>query len=96
MGKSRPGVSGRDKTSILVTAKDAPGSLYAILGPFEARSVNMTRLETRPLKGSHWAYQFFIDFVGHRDEDRIAAMLKDLADLSVNLRVLGSYPAAPI
>ena len=96
VGKSRPGVSGRDKTSILVTAKDAPGSLYAILGPFEARSVNMTRLETRPLKGSHWAYQFFIDFVGHRDEDRIAAMLKDLADLSVNLRVLGSYPAAPI
>lgn len=96
VGKLRPGVSGRDKTSILVTAKDAPGSLYTILGPFHERGVNMTRLETRPLKGSHWAYQFFIDFHGHRDDERIAAMLEDLAVLAVNLRVLGSYPAAPI
>ena len=96
IGKSAPGPSGRDKTSILVTGKDAPGLLYRILAPFEENGVNMTRLETRPIKGSHWTYQFFIDFRGHQEDPPVSRTLTSLTTQSINLRILGSYPQAPI
>ena len=96
IGKTLAGASGEDKTSILVTVKNEPGALYQILEPFHSNGVSLTRLETRPLKGSSWSYAFFIDFSGHRDEQRIADVLAEVGEKVVNLRILGSYPAAAI
>ncbi len=96
IGKTIAGTSGEDKTSILVTVKNEPGALYQILEPFQEFGVSLTRLETRPLKGGSWSYAFFIDFSGHRDEPNIARVLERIGGKVVNLRVLGSYPAAAI
>ncbi len=96
IGKTIAGISGEDKTSILVTVRNEPGALYQILQPFQALEVSLTRLETRPLKGGSWSYAFFIDFSGHRDEALIARALEQLGQNVVNLRVLGSYPCAAL
>lgn len=96
VGKTISAESGEDKTSILVTVKNEPGALYQILGPFQELDVSLTRLETRPLKGGNWSYAFFIDFSGHRDQPNIGEALERVGNRVVNLRVLGSYPAAAI
>ncbi len=96
IGKTLAGASGEDKTSILVTVKNEPGALYHILEPFHTLGVSLTRLETRPLRSGSWSYAFFIDFSGHRDEPRIEDVLRQVGENVVNLRVLGSYPAAAI
>ena len=96
VGKTLAGESGDDKTSILVTVKNEPGALYHILEPFHTLGVSLTRLETRPLRSGNWSYAFFIDFSGHRDEPRIKEVLSKVGEKAVNLRILGSYPAAAI
>lgn len=96
IGKTSSGISGDDKTSVVITVKNEPGALYSVLEPFRDVGVSLTRLETRPLRGGTWSYAFFIDFCGHRDEPHIAGVLEDIRSRVVNLRVLGSYPAAAI
>ena len=96
IGKTLAGISGDDKSSVLVTVKNEPGALYRVLEPFRDMGVSLTRLETRPLRVGTWSYAFFIDFMGHRDEPRIAEVLQEIRSRVVNLRVLGSYPAAAI
>ncbi len=96
IGKTLAGASGDDKTSVLVTVKNEPGALYHILEPFHACGVSLTRLETRPLRSGNWSYAFFIDFSGHRDEAHIEEVLSQIGGNVVNLRILGSYPAAAV
>ncbi|MGH7822477.1 MAG: prephenate dehydratase, partial [Candidatus Binatia bacterium] len=87
---SRP--SGDDKTSAVFSVRDEVGILHDMLKPFATNRINLTRIESRPLKGKPWEYVFFIDFLGHRKERRVNAALRSLERRCQMLKVLGSYP----
>lgn len=89
--------TGRDRTSLVMTADNKPGAVHALLSPLAANRVSMSRIESRPsraAKSALWEYLFFIDIEGHRDDERIANALAELAGQAPFLKVLGSYPAA--
>jgi len=87
-----PEPSGDDKTSVVFSIRDEVGILHHMLQPFSANEINLTRIESRPLKGRPWEYVFFLDFIGHRLEKRVARALEQLNGLCQMLKVLGSYP----
>ena len=86
--------TGKDKTSIIFSAKHEPGSLYGALGEFAKRKINLTRIESRPTKKTAWEYNFYLDFEGHRTEKKCAEALKALEKYSIFVKILGSYPKA--
>jgi len=63
-----------------------------MLEPFAENKINLTRIESRPLKGRPWEYVFFLDFLGHHKERRVARALARLDRSCQMLKVLGSYP----
>jgi chorismate mutase/prephenate dehydratase len=86
--------TGKDKTSIIFSAKHEPGSLYHALDEFAKRDINLTKIESRPTKKTAWEYNFYLDFEGHRTEPRCAEALKALEKYAVFVKILGSYPKA--
>ena len=86
--------TGKDKTSIIFSAKHEPGSLYHALGEFAKRNINLTKIESRPTKQTAWEYNFYLDFEGHRSEKQCAEALKALEKYAVFIKILGSYPKA--
>jgi chorismate mutase/prephenate dehydratase len=94
LGDYAPKPSGRDKTSLVLSAKNEAGAVYAMLTPFATRGVSMTKFESRPSRVELWDYFFFIDIEGHRDDANVAAALADVAKIAGYLKVLGSYPMA--
>ena len=94
IGTKPVGPSGRDKTSILFAMRNQPGALHAILAAIAERSINLTKIESRPARQRPWEYVIFVDFEGHRDTPAVEAALADVRARSLFLKVLGSYPAA--
>jgi len=92
IGNDSPKMTGKDKTSIIFSIKDKVGALYDSLYPFKEKGINLTRLESRPSKKRAWDYVFFVDFIGHKDEDKVQSALEELEKNCVFLKVLGSYP----
>ncbi|MBD7978140.1 MULTISPECIES: prephenate dehydratase [Pseudomonas] len=86
--------TGDDKTSIIVSMSNRPGALHELLVPFHANGIDLTRIETRPSRSGKWTYVFFIDFVGHHQDPLVKAVLEQLSQEAVALKVLGSYPKA--
>ena len=86
--------TGRDKTSIIFSTKHVPGALYRALEEFALRNINLTKIESRPTKQTPWEYNFYLDFEGHRSEERCQEALKGLGKKSAFIKVLGSYPKA--
>jgi chorismate mutase/prephenate dehydratase len=86
--------SGRDETSLVMSAANRPGAMYALLEPFAKHGVSMSRIESRPARTGLWEYLFFVDIVGHRDDPTVKAALAELAGKAPFLKLLGSYPAA--
>lgn len=86
--------SGKDKTSLLLSARHQAGALHELLLPLARHKVSMTRIESRPSKRGKWDYVFFVDIEGHCDDPGIAAALKDLEAAASLFKVLGSYPCA--
>ncbi|HJM75652.1 MAG TPA: prephenate dehydratase [Dehalococcoidia bacterium] len=85
--------TGSDKTSIAFTTyHDRPGSLVDVLGQLSQRALNMTRIESRPTREQLGTYVFLIDFDGHRAASDVADALEAVAESTLLLRVLGSYP----
>jgi len=90
-----PTPSGHDKTSIVVFQRaNVPGSLLAILQEFAARSINLTKLESRPTKVSLGDYCFIIDLDGHIADELVADALRAIHAKQAQVKFLGSYPAA--
>jgi len=85
----------RDKTSILFTLPDKPGSLHGVLAKLAGQSINLTKLESRPLRGEKWKYVFFADLECDLSRDAYKSLLTDLRDGAHSLRILGCYPAGP-
>ena len=90
-----PAPTGHDRTSIACFQRsDHPGSLYAILGQFAARNINLSKLESRPTKKALGEYCFIIDFEGHVADAMVSDCLRDLHAELAGIKFLGSYPAA--
>jgi chorismate mutase/prephenate dehydratase len=88
--------SGDDKTSIMFSIKDRVGALHDMLVPFKKYNINLTRIESRPTKKKAWEYIFFVDFLGHKDEDNVKSALRMLEKNCAFLKILGSYPKGNI
>lgn len=80
------------KTSLSIIVKDEPGSLFSTLSPFAKYKVNMTKIESRPLKGKGWEYVFFIDIEGHYSDKNILKTLEEVKKHTAKIDILGSYP----
>ncbi len=86
--------TGKDKTSIVFGTTHTPGSLHKALNELAIRKINLTRIESRPVRTTPWEYHFFVDFAGHRTDAGCAGALEALRESTVFLKVLGSYPSA--
>jgi len=94
LGRHPVPASGRDETSLVMSAPNRPGAVYTLLEPFAAYGVSMTRLESRPARTGLWEYLFFVDVAGHETDPPVAAALDELGKKAPMLKILGSYPAA--
>ena len=94
LGRRDAGESGRDKTSLIMSAPNRTGSLHYLLEPFAEAGVSMTRLESRPARQTLWEYVFFVDIEGHRETAALATALAELGRRAPYVKVLGSYPVA--
>jgi chorismate mutase/prephenate dehydratase len=84
-----------DKTSLLFTLPDTPGSLVTVLETLSQRGINMKKLESRPIRGEKWKYVFFVDVECDLENREYADVLETLKRQCHTLRLLGSYPAGP-
>ena len=84
--------TGSDKTSIVFSTEDRPGSLYRILDIFNLWDINMTRIESRPEKNELGRYIFFVDIEGHREDEDVRDALAMVRRKTSFYKFLGSYP----
>ena len=94
LGNYEPKATGRDKTSLVLSAKNRAGAVYEMLTPFATRGVSMTKFESRPSRVALWEYLFFVDIEGHRDDPQVAEALDEVGRIAGYIKVLGSYPMA--
>lgn len=81
------------KTSIVFSLKSTPGALFRALSGFALRDINLTKLESRPIRGRPWEYLFYVDVDVPRDSLAFGRAITNLAEFTDWVRVLGSYPA---
>jgi chorismate mutase/prephenate dehydratase len=94
LGKTDAAPSGRDKTSLVMGARNQPGAIVKLLQPLAEAGISMSKLESRPARGSNWEYLFFVVCNGHREDPEMIAALAEIETRAAFLKVLGSYPAA--
>ncbi len=94
IGRRRVPPSGKDKTSLLVSARNQPGALHKLLEPIARNGLSMTRIESRPSRLSTWDYVFFVDVEGHAEDPKVARALEELKAEAAMFKWLGSYPQA--
>ena len=94
IGTKDAGLGTADKTSLVMTGDDRPGSLFRALKPFADRAINLTKLESRPRRGAPFEYVFYIDLDGSAEDESVAAALDEVRLHTSMLKVLGSYPAS--
>lgn len=80
------------KTSLVFTTRNIPGALFRALAAFALRDLNLTKIESRPLRGKPWEYLFYLDFLGRADSPAALNALNHLRELADFLRILGCYP----
>lgn len=87
-----PARTGADRTSVVLRIDNAPGALVAALTEFGVRGIDLTRIESRPTRTRLGTYLFFLDCVGHIDDDAVGAALQALPARCAEVRYLGSWP----
>ncbi len=89
-----PPPTGRDRTSLAATTQNRPGALLGLLTELAVRGIDLTRIESRPIKDRHAEYWFHLDCTGHVDEPAMGEALAALHRRCDRVRFLGSYPRA--
>jgi prephenate dehydratase len=87
-----PQRTGADRTSVILRLDNTPGALVAAMTEFAVRDIDLTRIESRPTRTELGTYVFFLDCVGHIDDDSVAQALKALHRRCRDVRYLGSWP----
>lgn len=87
-----PDRTGTDRTSVVLRLDNVPGALVSALTEFSIRDIDLTRIESRPTRTELGTYIFFLDCVGHIDDDAVAEALKALHRRCADVRYLGSWP----
>ena len=87
-----PARTGADRTSVVLRLDNVPGALVAAMTEFAIRDIDLTRIESRPTRVELGTYIFFLDCVGHIDDDPVAQALKALHRRCSDVRYLGSWP----
>ena len=83
--------TGDDKTSLLFSVKDQPGSLVNALNVFNRHGINLAKIESRPSKRGDWKYVFYVDAQGHATQEPLKGALLELESSCALVKVLGSY-----
>lgn len=92
VGRTDAARTGRDRTSIAFSTEDEPGSLYKILDIFNLWDINLSRIESRPAKNRLGRYIFFVDLIGHREDEDLKDALTMVKKKTSFFKFLGSYP----
>ena len=87
-----PPRTGADRTSVVLRLDNVPGALVSAMTEFAIRDIDLTRIESRPTRRELGTYIFFLDCVGHIEDDVVAEALKALHDRCTDVRYLGSWP----
>ncbi len=87
-----PARTGADRTSVVLRIDNAPGALVSAMTEFGIRDIDLTRIESRPTRTELGTYIFFLDCVGHIDDNAVAEALKALHRRCTDVRFLGSWP----
>jgi prephenate dehydratase len=93
IGRSTDPESEPDKTTVVFSLANAPGALFKALSVFALRDLDLTKIESRPIRGRPWEYLFYVDIPVSRQDLRCARALVHLAEFARTLRTLGSYPS---
>jgi prephenate dehydratase len=91
LSKSRQVSRKANKVSVVFSTRNVPGALYKCLSVFALRDIDLTKMESRPLRGRPWEYFFYLDFIGNVKEERCKNALAHLGEVTNFLRVLGYY-----
>jgi len=91
-----PEQTDHSKTSVVFATRHVPRALYECLGEFAERDINLTKIESRPRRNKPWHYLFYLDFEGHWQDANCEKALIGLLRKAAFVKVLGSYPAAPL
>jgi prephenate dehydratase len=83
-----------NKVSIVFSTRNTPGALYRCLSVFALRDIDLSKMESRPLRGRPWEYFFYVDFLGNLKEQSCRKALAHLGEVTNFLRVLGCYESA--
>jgi chorismate mutase/prephenate dehydratase len=93
IGKQSPPPCGNDKTSVLLSLRtNRPGALKEVLCAISDRNIDLTKIESRPIKSEKWKYLFFLDIAGHIEDNLINECCETLKKNSSFFEWIGSYP----
>ena len=93
LGTQNVAPSGKDKTSLIMSAGNFAGAIHKLLTPFAVHNVSMSRLESRPSRTNLWQYVFFVDIEGHQKDKNVSDALMELNEKATFVKILGSYPS---
>ena len=96
IGDESPKKSGNDKTSLMFEVSHQPGALADVMTIFKRSRLNLTWIESFPMRGSKNEYLFFVEFEGHQSDLRAKRALASLEKKTVRLTILGSYAKSPL
>ena len=80
-----------NKVSICFEIAHESGSLYHMLSHFIYNNINMTNIQSRPIKGKNWEYRFFVDFEGRLEDTGVINALRGIKEEATSMKILGTY-----
>jgi len=92
LGGRQPGNPTNQKTSLVFAVPERAGALHDALKLFAREKINLTMIQSRPQRERPWAYTFFVDLQGSREDEGVKRALIALDRRALFLKVLGSYP----
>ena len=84
--------TGDDKTAVLFATEDKHGALVEVLQSFHNAGINLSHIDKRPSGRENWSYSFYIDALGHKDDENMKRAIDDATEHCKELHVLGSFP----